>query len=1021
MKLKRFLSLAVALCMVLALVPAMASAAVGDTLTINGIDYNIVGENLVANGTFETDAAGWKSWDGSALVDLSPADISVSSNQAHSGSQSLNIITSGGGSSKGSIVGQFPLDADVKAGDKYALSFWFYGGTGLTLTTGLGNTEGSTQVDIDCGGLGNSGSDPISCNISGLTANSWNKLTYILTAKEDSKFAEVYGRWCGNSYIDDVELYKVEQASAAKAAGDTIEIDGVVCEVVNGTNLITNGSFENADGNFDTTGWLSQSTNADIPNPQTAGDDHFAAGYTQGFYYMGGEYDLGKTYNRWNKDYTGPRIGNPTDGNWYLMSQWSDGFNGLCSVKRSFALESGKKYVFMYDIKSNAGNKDAANVYVGTSFAEGAGTAAGAITENWKTVSYFVEATDTVNTLWFNAYYLGNGICFDNFRLYEVEVKETAVDATVTFVTEGGETVKSVTEKLFPGESFTVPAKEVFNLGDSKFYQIPETVVTETTTVTVTPVANKYGVIEDALVSDNEIWGIKKVNDNSVFVAAGADVNRAPLADADGTPLRGSNDPSTLGKSRVGFVEFPVVDLAEGQKAVAHFSVRTWHDNGFSNGNNSLRVAAFVVNDSSWTALSDGGKYDSANAPILASYPNAIFSDVNYRTEDLTFDVTDAMKAAKAAGLEKFDLRLNSAWGAAYIAEREAAVEGGKYEGKAAYIAVEDANAFVVTTTGVALSKNGSNVGTSATVTADDTLKYCSDKDVYVENTAANTKEVKAGNAEVGATEAANLTTVALDSFGIDLVDGAQVRVGTAVLDDGKKIADQKDSGIRFIGTITSAEDSYYANADEFGIAVAPKGADFETKAVKIKATNLQDAATFTAAITNLKRENYNRVFVAKPYVVIGGNTYYDTMTTPTTTTVERSIYQVASGLLTADGALDDTASEYMVNVLNAYVNMTGARLTWNAESGIAAAEYANGAPVFFTVTATSEAVDGATKYTATLTANGKAKFFDYWNEFYRVNNSHAGFESAVKPETVMNPDGSVTLTFEIPTATLAE
>ncbi len=433
MKLKRFLSLAVAMAMVFSIVPAFgltASAAVGDTVTIGGIDYSIVGENLVPNGTFEENADGWHTWDGSKLGDL--VGVSVSSEKAHSGSQSLKVTESGGSNDKkGNFIAHFSLGDNVAAGDKYVLSLWINNVTGLTLTTGLGNTEGSNQVDIDCGGLGNGGEDPISCNISGLTADSWNKVTYVLTAKEDSKFAEVFGRWALNAYIDDVELYKVEQVSTAKAAGEKVVVEDIEFEVVDGTNLITNGSFENAEGNFDTTGWLSQKSNADIPNPQTAGDDHFIAGNTYGFYFMGTKHKLGEKYNRWG-DFNGPRIGNPTDGNWYFMSQWDDGFEGLCAVKRSFALESGKNYVFMYDIKSNKGNFNASTVYVSTSLAANTGTAAGEITEDWKTVSYFVQATDTVNTLWFNAYGMQkNGTCLDNFRLYEVKLPPVSTEGTV--------------------------------------------------------------------------------------------------------------------------------------------------------------------------------------------------------------------------------------------------------------------------------------------------------------------------------------------------------------------------------------------------------------------------------------------------------------------------------------------------------------------------------------------------------------------------------------------------------------
>ena len=481
---------------------------------VYGITYNATSENLVSNGTFETSTDGWNRWDGSAVATL--GSFSRSTTQAHSGDYSLKCNENGGGSSNGNLLGQFDLGDEVQAGDKYVLSFWSYSdGDGMTLTVGLGNS--TNQVDIDCGGLGNSNSDPISCNISGLAKNAWRQHIYVLTAKSDSAFAEIYARWLGtNTYFDDVELYKVEQVYNSYAIGDEYEYGGVTYAVAS-ENLISNGSFENAEGNFDTTGWLSQQTSAAIPNPQSAGDDHWAAGSVQGYYYMQTERDLGSTYDRWGTVYTGPRIGNPTDGNWYLMSQWGDGFGGLCCIKRSFALESGKKYVFMYDIKSNSGNKTAGTVYVGTSLAAGTGTAAGDIAEDWKTVTTVIDGTDSVNTLWFNAYNLGNGICFDNFQMYELEVPQTVFDVTVTY-TANGETVKTETKSydsaLVSGASFD----ELYyrENGTNVLYYAEAQTVSETKTIEMAALPN-WGNYSD---------GDKIATDEAVYIVVGG--NLAP-------------------------------------------------------------------------------------------------------------------------------------------------------------------------------------------------------------------------------------------------------------------------------------------------------------------------------------------------------------------------------------------------------------------------------------------------------------------------------------------------------------
>lgn len=413
------------------------------------------------------------------------------------------------------------------------------------------------------------------------------------------------------------------------------------------------------------------------------------------------------------------------NGDGTVTSTSNGGNAGTGCLYRSWAIEAGKTYAFVYD-EANASGDGNYRVFsladtLGDAetkilnYATAAGDGQAVVFTNEFTGIDENEAEYTYSYAYAKLRYRWNGTdTFGNFGLYEVEEVE-GTSVTVTYKTEDGETVKTVTKTVAEGESLEVAEQEVFTL-DGTFYLCPAQTVSENTEITVYPVENKYGVLEDALVSDNEIWGVGATNDNSVFVAAGDDVNRAPLSDADGVAVTdGTHTPSVLGKSRVGFMEFPVVDLAEGQLATLNCYVRTWHDNTFSNNNTSIRLAAYVLDDSSWATLADGQSYDSANAPLLESYAEPIFSEANYRTEVLTFDVTEAMKAAKAAGLEKFDVRLNSAWGAAYIAEREAAVLGGDYEGKAAYILVEDGGVSVESDASY-ITVNGSKVGTSATV-----------------------------------------------------------------------------------------------------------------------------------------------------------------------------------------------------------------------------------------------------------------------------------------------------------------
>lgn len=1072
MKTKRFLSLVVALAMVLAFVPAMASAAAEEQVLFDTANLTITGEQNLDQG-------GWTAAGNGADVKWNQnwGDNGVWGSQ---GTYALMFFfTNQRGTGDGSAEAIINSAAGTKGAEKISIDFnfacqevadlyqrWnFKDNDGNTFATFYFDKNVRAEVGNTATSIAATGADVL--------AMRGQAINITATKNAEGKYDVAYtvnGNLVTTDTVESINGFKSIQAEVyswnqqwAAAGLQNLKISYIVPETmkeVKVTYTVDGAEVASETKTYDT----SKETGAAFPakNYSLNGTNVFYRAEAEvvadskavemtkvqntGAYSIGDSISHnGKLYNVTsanlipNADFAYGIDGwYAADGNAALSANFTAdsaagsiktlhnaGSGDARSLQRSWAIEANKTYAFIYthDKAENDDGKKWQRFSLGNDFANNnnamlSGAGAGDV----ETGQSVVAGTNTVvftNTdgyayANFRAGYNG-GTTFSNFGLYEVEENLEAQDATVVYKKADGTVVRTVTKKTT--DSVTVPASEVF-FTDGGYYTLPETTVAagETKNVEIIATPNKYGVLEDALVSDNEIWGIKKTNENSVFVAAGADVNRAPLTDADGTPLRGSNDPSTLGKSRVGFVEFPVVDLAEGQKAIAHFYVRAWHGNGFSNGNNSLRVAAYVVNDSSWTALSDGGKYDSANAPILASYPNAIFSDVNYRTEDLTFDVTDAMKAAKAAGLEKFDLRLNSAWGAAYIAEREAAVEGGAYEGKAAYIAVEDAGAYVVTTTGAELSKNGSNVGTSATVTADDTLKYCS-KEVYLNDT----KEILPKGTAVAATGATEINATKLDSFGIALKDGAQVRLGEGALGEDNKIDATKSSGIRFIGEVTSAEDSYYAVAEDFGIAVAADGSfdgetgkTFEEVCVTIPATNMQNETVFTAAIVNLNSKNYNRAFIAKPYVVINGVTYFDTIAYESTSAVARSIYQVASGLLTTEGELDENTSEGVLNILNAYVNMTGARLTFDETAGVAAAEYANGAPAFFTATR-AEGETGNT-YTITLKANGKAKFFDYWNEFYRVNNSHTDFAASCSPvASEVSADGTtVTLTFTV-------
>ncbi len=250
--------------------------------------------------------------------------------------------------------------------------------------------------------------------------------------------------------------------------------------------------------------------------------------------------------------------------------------------------------------------------------------------------------------------------------------------------------------------------------------------------------------------------------------------------------------------------------------------------------------------------------------------------------------------------------------------------------------------------------------------------------------------------------------------LGVNMVDGAQVRIGNGVDEHGKIDA---ESGLRFIATVERSDTFASLSADkemEFGVEVTAEGSDEAPVVIKAEQWQVEDVV-FTAAVTNLAECNYNRRFTATPYIKVGEKVFYGE-------SVTRSIYQVAAGLL-KEGKMDDSykdenneMTQMLIKVLNAYVNQTGVRLTLSD-----ATENATLTPrtddrvgaytseAFFTV---GETTYYGGKYTVTLTAVGLAKIdVKLFNEYVRINNNN----SLVSPHTTItdNGDNTYTLVFD--------
>ncbi len=581
--------------------------------------------------------------------------------------------------------------------------------------------------------------------------------------------------------------------------------------------------------------------------------------------------------------------------------------------------------------------------------------------------------------------------------------------ATASFVTKDGTLVREISGDVQSG-SFTVSETVGFVIDDEgkgHYYQIPETIVNEDVTVVVEEHDGMYPVLEDAYVQGTTVYGINATDTNSIFIAAVGGNDRAPLQDADGNNLRGSKDPSTLGTSRVGLFQFPVLEIEDGKAAIAHFYVRSWHGNTFSNSNDSIRMAGYAVNDDAWLT----GTCTAANLTLLEGQTNPIFTSRSTNTQGyITLDITEAMKAAQRKGLETITIRLNAAWGAAYIAEREASVAGGTYEGKAAYLTVEEGT-YITVSGATKVTKDGSLMSApedGVTIVDDSAVK------MYTESTTAVafTNGTKVYKVTDGVTEA-----IAPEeggyypaSVGINSIDGAQVRIGSGV-DENGKVGD--GSGLRFITQLDRSDSLATVEGATYGVKITAEGSSAE--AVDIPAEKWQSTDVFTTAVTNLATTNYNRNFTATPYITVDGQTFEGTPVT-------RSIYKVAAGILingyTKDNATgeDKTGTVYeltdvLVDVLNAYVNQTGVRLTLASDGTITARTEGTGAytgDLFFDV---SRVDNGDGSYTVTVIPSENAEIKAWWKEYVRINNNNSQVVNMITDDSI-SEDGTLTFTF---------
>ena len=668
-----------------------------------------------------------------------------------------------------------------------------------------------------------------------------------------------------------------------------------------------------------------------------------------------------------------------------------------------------------------------------------------------------------------------------NIKIYDPD------SLTAEFIKDGEEEKSLGTQEIgdfFYGEEFTV-------LDEAKFYTsyydenaseyVTETEsetpnhniahIVETTidqTITITPdmtsevyipvyvdIYKEHAVLYDTFATKTQ--SETGVAENLLLVAA---KGKTDIADYDADGVLTKTGGSAMGSPRTPLLTFNVPEVNEGE--VVKLNLYAYQINGQITKKN-MKLAVNTVD----TDVDEGKNYlpdewaDTENliwSDKMIEWTNTNDGGNRYRvsedTRRITFDVTEAVMVAKAAGKDTITFAIYAPTAGAYVMNREATRYGAVHEGDFAGYLEIGTDTYTITVNGASkVTKDGSEVkcdeSGNLTVVADKeaSIKLYTDNGsnvafvgngeeskIYqiVNETTDEKKTVR--RASVNATNVVDDGIYNPVALGADMVDGAQVRIGGGVTETGEV---NEGSGLRFV-TVVDTNDTLasYAIGDDtmkMGVKVVAEGSD---EAVYIPAEKWQsDACVFTTALTNLAVSNYNRRFTAMPYIRCTNADGEDAEFT--NASVTRSIYQVAAGLLMkgydtegdsngveTDGKYEDDMGgetdysempKILVDVLNAYVNQTGVRLTLSDSSETATLTARTGdskgaytGEAFFEVGNTTYA-DG--KYTVTLKALGESVInVELFNKYVRINNNNT--KVARNVEVKDNGDKTYTIVF---------
>ncbi|MGN1098677.1 MAG: heparinase II/III family protein, partial [Clostridia bacterium] len=221
----------------------------------------------------------------------------------------------------------------------------------------------------------------------------------------------------------DGNIVSVASTNIADGLGDVIV--GNIAYNVTGENLVPDGGFTAADGNFSWGTWES-------PNGTNG---YFKDKCEDWFYKVNRDTNEAGLY----------MSGSVTADDYALGTRWNDGTYGLCSMANFIPVEAGKTYYISYDYKHKSNNVGAG--YIMTSFKSNrdnyeSGTSPyipAAATTQWQKAETVITAPED-GYVYFHFRWLGDGSntgngpfwYFDNFNVSEAEAIENIYNESAT-------------------------------------------------------------------------------------------------------------------------------------------------------------------------------------------------------------------------------------------------------------------------------------------------------------------------------------------------------------------------------------------------------------------------------------------------------------------------------------------------------------------------------------------------------------------------------------------------------------